>query len=461
MKREVAARLGRRVVRDPVLSAVRACAEETGVPVRLVGGLVRDAALGRAASDVDLAAGPGCARLVSALADRFSRRPFRFRKRGVTTWRIVLDGRDVDVVDVGRRGFARDLARRDFTVNAVAFDPLSGRLEDPLHGLADLRRGLLRAPGAATFRDDPVRALRAARFLATFPGWRLHRETEAGARAVARALRRASAERIRDELQALLLAPDPRAGLRALLDLGLLPAVLPEMVPTVGCAAGPDRPDVFLHTADALAAATRARAPSEEDRAVLRWALLLHDISKPESLSFREDGRPTFYGHEVAGAERAQAVLRRLRHPRARIRRVQRLVALHLRPGHLADAGCPPRGLRRLVREAGEDLPLLLAHADADVRGSGGPPDLPRRRRLARTLTGLREQGARVRAAAVPLLRGEDVMRVLHLEPGPEVGRVLREATEARDAGEISSREQALRWLAGRASPPLPRGRPP
>ncbi len=445
-----------------MLRAVRACSLETGVPVRLVGGLVRDAALRRGAQDVDLAAGPGCSRFVSALADRFGRRAFRFRKRGVTTWRIVLDGREVDVVDVGKRGFACDLARRDFTVNAVAFDPVSGKVEDPLRGMADLRRGLLRAPGSATFRDDPVRALRAARFLAAFPGWRLHRETASAAKAAGRALRRASPERIRDELHALLHAKDPRRGLRALLDLGLLSAVLPEMEPTVGCAAGPDRPDVFLHTADALAALSDPGGASSEDRAVLRWALLLHDVSKPETLEMRSDGRPTFHGHELLGAERAATILRRLRHPRARIRRVKRLIALHLRPGHLAEAGRPPRGVRRLVRDAGEELPLLLAHAEADVRGSGGPPDPARRRRLASALADLRAQGDRMRAvAAAPLLGGEDVMRVLGIGPGPEVGRVLREAMEASDAGELSSRAQALRWLADRASSAAPRPSPP
>ncbi|HEX5043077.1 MAG TPA: HD domain-containing protein [Candidatus Polarisedimenticolaceae bacterium] len=434
------------MARDPVLRAVRESARETAVPVRLVGGLVRDAALGRAAHDVDLAAGPGCARFVAALAARFGRRPFRFRKRGVITWRIVLDGREVDVVDVGRRGFARDLARRDFTLNAVAFDPLSGLLEDPLRGLADLRRGLLRAPRpATTFRDDPVRALRAARFLAAFPGWRLHRETAAGAAAAARALRRASPERIRDELQALLLARDPRAGLRALLGLGLLPSVLPEMVATVGCAAGPGRPDVFLHTADALGSSPRLPG---EDGAVLRWALLLHDVSKPETLELRDDGRPTFHGHEVLGAERAEAVLRRLKHPRARVRRVKRLIALHLRPGHLADAGCPPRGVRRLVADAGEDLPLLLAHAEADVQGTGGPPDRARRARLRRTLSILRAHGARAAdLAATPLLGGEDVMRVLQIGPGPAVGRALAELAELRDAGTLRSRDEALAWL--------------
>ena len=110
------------------------------------------------------------------------------------------------------------------------------------------------------------------------------------------------------------------------------------------------------------------------------------------------------------------------------------------------------RGVRRLVREIGEDLPLLLAHAKADVQGSGGPPDLPRRRRLARALAELGAQGARSRAAAgVPLLGGEDVMRILGIGPGPEVGRVLREAVEAADSGALVTRAQALRWLEERA----------
>jgi poly(A) polymerase len=427
---------------------VRDCARTTGVPVRLVGGLVRDAALGRAAVDIDLAAGPSCARFVTALADRFGRRAFHFRKRGVTTWRIVLDGREVDVVDVGRRGFARDLARRDFTVNAVAFDPVSGTVEDPLHGLRDLGRGLLRTPRPDAFRSDPVRALRAARFLGQLSGSRLHREAAAAARAEARALGRASPERIRDELHTLLLSRDPRTGLLALLRLGLLPAVLPEMVETVGCAAGAGRPDVFRHTADTLAAATTVRLPSEEDRAVLRWALLLHDIAKPETLSARPDGRPTFHGHEVLGAARAEAVLRRLRHPRARIRRVKHLIALHLRPGHLADAASPARGIRRLVREAGGDLPLLLAHADADRRGSGGPRDLPRQRRLSAVLASLAAHAETLRGHKDrPLLSGHDVMQALGMGPGPEVGTWLASVEEAALSGEIRSRAQALEWL--------------
>jgi putative nucleotidyltransferase with HDIG domain len=220
------------------------------------------------------------------------------------------------------------------------------------------------------------------------------------------------------------------------------------MADTIGCAAGAGRPDVFRHTADALAAARGVRLRSEEDRAVLRWALLLHDVAKPETLAVRGDGRPTFHGHEVLGAARAEAALRRLRHPRARIRRVKHLVALHLRPGHLADAGAPARGLRRLVRDAGRDLPLLLAHAEADLRGSGGPPDRPRRRRLRAVLAALAEAGARAEASGKPLLRGEDVMRALSIGPGPAVGAWLRAVEEAALAGEIASREEALAWLS-------------
>ena len=275
---------------------------------------MRDAALGRRAADVDVAAGPRCARFVSALAARFGRRAFRFRKRGVTTWRIVLDGREVDVVDVGRRGFARDLARRDFTVNAVAFDPVAGEVEDP----SAAARPPARAAARSRAQDVPRRSRACAPRralpgrlpgLAAAPGQRRRRHGRGacpGPRFRGTDPRRAAGAAARPR-------PPPRPA---------RPPAPPS--PSLGPSGarshdrlrgGPPSPRRLLASGDVLAAATRAPIATEEERAVLRWALLLHDVSKPETLQVRADGRPTFHGHEVLGALRAEAVLRRLKTP--------------------------------------------------------------------------------------------------------------------------------------------------
>lgn len=452
---QVEARLRYRAARDPVLREIRDAATDSGVAVWLVGGYVRDAALARAASDVDLAAGRGADRLARALRAAWRTRGFRVRKRGVTTWRFRIGDRDIDLVDAGHRGLQRDLLRRELTVNAIAFDLLGGRLCDPLGGLKDLRAGKLRAPREGVFREDPVRALRVARFLAQFPEMRLSPGTRLEAAAVVRRLPRESAERVRDELNRLLVASAPRRGIETIRRLGALGTVLPELVPLESCTAGRDRPDVWRHTLDALDLSVRpARLPGGRsiDEAgsalVLRWAILLHDIAKPETLKAGPDGRPTFHGHEVLGARRADALLRRLRQSRDLRRRVKRLVLFHLRPHHLSDAGAPPRGMRRLVREADHDLPLLLLHAACDARASGAPDARRRWTRLRRVLLELQALGERRRQRPLPtLLDGRDVMAALGIEPGPEVGAALDAIREAQEQGEIRTRREALASL--------------
>jgi poly(A) polymerase len=449
-------RLRRRVSRDRLLSGLRNAAESVGAELYLVGGYVRDAAFGRVTADIDLVAGHGCAALVRTLRSRWKTRGHRFRKRGVTTWRLRAPGHHlVDLVDASRRGLERDLLRRELTINAIAFDLREGVLFDPLRGCVDLRAGRLRPPSENAFQGDPLRALRLCRFMAQLPEFRPTAATRRSAAAVAMRLRRAPVERVRQELDKLLLGRDPRRGLTALNELGLRRAVLPELEATERCVAGRGGPDVWTHTIDAIEPGVRSpRLPgaravrAEADRLVLFWALLLHDISKPETLATADDGRPTFHGHEVLGERRSDALLRRLRSPAAQRRRVCRLVRQHLRPGHLADAGAPSRGLRRLVRDAQDDLPLLVLHAACDARASGSPDAVSRWRRLGRVLRSLLALQAQTRRLPLPrLIDGRDVMRVLGLPPGPRVGRLLDRVRHGQEEGAISTRRQALALL--------------
>jgi poly(A) polymerase len=274
---------------------------------------------------------------------------------------------------------------------------------------------------------------------------------------VARSLGRATPERLGQELDKLLIASRPRLGLDSLEGMGLRTSVLPELDAAVECVAGRQRPDVWTHTIDAVGMAAQAathRLPgsrflvSTDDRRVVRWALLLHDISKPETLEIAPDGRPTFHGHEILGEDRADALLRRLHLPAAIRRRVTRLIRLHLRPGHLADAGGPVRGLRRLVRDADDDLPLLAIHAAADARASGSPDARtrwPRLRAVLYDLLGMWE--SRTATPIQSLINGRDVMRVLGLKPGPEIGQALDCVADAQEDGTVRTRRQALAFL--------------
>jgi poly(A) polymerase len=403
--------------------------------------------------DIDLVAGLGAARLVRALAARWGTQGYRFRRRGVTTWRFKARGAGVDIVDASRRGLDADLRRRELTINAVAYDPVGRRLHDPLRGLSDLRRRQLRAPAEDVFTDDPVRVLRLARFLAELPEFGPTRTTERWARAAAPRLRRAAAERLRDELDKLLIAPAAARGLEFLTRLGAREALLPELAPLAGCVAGADRPDVWSHTVEAvrfsqislpgLHASRWLRAPSS--RRLLRWALLLHDIAKPATFDVRPDGRPSFHGHETLGARQADRLLRRLRQPRAMRGRVGRLIRLHLRPSQLAESGATPRGCRRLVRDAGEDLPLLVLHAACDALASGSPDARVRWPPLRRTLKQLLLLDSKAtQLVSPPLLDGHDLMDTLNLPPSPTIGHLLLALREAQQLGEIATRDAAL-----------------
>jgi len=450
---ELAAFLSRRVARDPLAREIRDIARSTGVPVWLVGGFVRDAALGRRGRDLDFSAGPGTARFIAAMDCGLEARGFRFHKRGVTTWRFHARGRQVDVVDCGRRGIREDLARRELTINAIAFDLANESIFDPLRGLTDLRARRLRLPRPGVIGEDPLRALRAARFLAELPDFALDDAVRVEARRMPGRLRRAAVERVREELDKLLAAAAPQRGLEELQRLGLLDSLLPELKPLRGCAAGRDRPDVWTHTLDCLAVSARPfRLPASHvvkdglSRRVLRWALLLHDVSKPETLRLDTDGAVSFHGHEVQGAKRASELLGRLRLPRAERKRIERLVLNHLRPGHLADAGMPPRGVRRLARDSGDDLRLLVLHAACDARASGGPADPGRWRRLRATLERLLELARKRERKPLPrLVDGDLLIETLGLAPGPRIGRVLREVRDAQEAGDVATREEALK----------------
>jgi putative nucleotidyltransferase with HDIG domain len=448
----------------------------------LVGGAVRDALLGGAPRELDLAAPSGALELGRALAARAGAAFVALDEvRGVG--RVIGPVR-VDIADFRAPTLEGDLAARDFTVNALAA-PLaalaaSGRapVTDPTGGLADLAAGRVRlcAPGALA--DDPVRILRAAR-LAVRPGWRLDDGVMPAARAAAPALAGVAAERVRDELARLLDGPAAGRGLRLLDALGALDVLLPESRAMRATPQPlPHHFDVWEHSLRAVEAADRLVAEAarvsdwggevaarfREDlgdgltrAAMLRLAALLHDVAKPETRA-EVDDRVRFIGHDVAGAARVAGIGERWRLSRRAIAVLERLVRHHLRPMHLALAGPITRRARhRFFRDLGEDAPDLLLLALADAAGLRGDDPLAvwageGGRVLRQLMAGAAEE--RALAAAPPLVTGDDVMAAFALAPGREVGRLLARAREAQALGLVATREEALALLA-RGGPSL------
>ena len=451
-----------------------AAAAGGGAPAWLVGGAVRDALLGRPDADIDLAVPRGALALAERVAARLGATAVVLdAERGAA--RVAGPAVRVDINDLRAPTLEADLAARDFTVNALAVpvDRLlaAGRapLVDPTGGVADLRAGRLRPAGPGVLTDDPLRTLRAVRLEATL-GLRLTPAAARAVRAAAPRLARVSAERVRDELVALLgLAATGRA-LRRADALGLLAIVLPEIGPMRATAQpAPHRFDVLEHSLRALTAADRlvarlgALGPWADliathlaeplgggvtRREALKLAALLHDVAKPETRAVI-DGRIRFFGHDGLGAERVRAVGERLRLPANATRIVETLIRHHLRPMHLEQAGQVTRRARyRFFRDLGDesrDL-LLLTLADAAAVRGLSPFAVWRRSSLVRELMAGWQEDREARAVPA-LLRGEDVMGAFGLAPGPAVGQLLARAREAQDTGLVMTREQALAHL--------------
>ncbi len=408
---------------------------EAGRQCWLVGGAVRDLHLGRPLADLDIAtdARPDeVAKLFRTVIPTGARHGtvtvmFRGATFEVTTFRTeegYSDGRHPDRVSFAP-SILDDLARRDFTINAMAWDLTNDRLEDPHAGRADLAARTIRAIGNPDerFREDGLRPLRACRFAA-----QLGFVVEPGTRAaIPRALdvaARVSAERVRDELVKILGAPRPSDGLGLMQETGLLRILVPELAACDGVAQGD------LHCWDVLAHSFASCDAAPRGDLVLRLAALLHDIGKPPALGTGSGGRPTFHGHEQRSRELAGALLERLRFPSVLIRDVAHLVGEHMfnYTEEWSDAA-----VRRLVARVGEGyIDALIALRRADQAGmcpgnaDGYPAGLAR---FAEHVRAVRE-GSRALTVRELAVDGTDVMERLGIPAGPAVGRVLAELLE-------------------------------
>jgi poly(A) polymerase len=432
--------------------------EGAGRSLYLVGGVVRDAVLNRLdpGDDLDLttdARPDEIKRLVAPGADAVWSVGERFgtigcskggRRYEITTHRAEAyspDSRKPHVVFAD--AVEADLSRRDFTVNAMALRLPDMVLVDPFDGIGDLGASRLRTPLAPTesFGDDPLRMLRAARFVAGF-GLRPEADLVAAVESMRDRLAIVSAERIRDELDRLVVVERPGEGLWFLVRTGLAEEFLPEL-PAMALEQDPvhRHKDVLAHT---IAVVEKTRP----DR-ILRLAALFHDVGKPKTRSFGPGG-VSFHHHEVVGARMTADRMRALRYPNSDVEAVSRLVELHLR-FHTFRMGWTDAAVRRYVRDAGPLLDRLneLTRCDCTTRNEAKARELARRMdKLEARIAALRQKAEL--AAIRPDLDGRQVMEQLGLRPGPSVGRALSFLLELRleegPLGEEEARRRLDAW---------------
>lgn len=454
---------------NPELGELAGRFAAAGHEIALVGGSVRDALLAGDPGDLDLAVSSHPQQtmaLITGWADAIWDVGIAFGTIGarkgervfeLTTYRSDAYDRTSRKPEV-RFGtsLSEDLRRRDFTMNSMAVRLPGREFVDPHDGLDDLAAMVLRTPAtpAESFSDDPLRMMRACRFASQL-GARVAPDVVSAMTEMAGRIEIVSAERVRDELTKLLLGPYPRRGLELMVDCGLADHVLPEL-PALRLEIDEHHrhKDVYEHSLTVLEQAIeleQSHVPQLAPDLVLRLAALLHDVGKPRTRRFQEDGRVSFHHHEVVGAKLVRRRLTALRFSRAVVDQVSDLVALHLRFHGYSGGEWTDSAVRRYVRDAGPELVRLhkLTRADCTTRNARKAAAL--RRTYDNLEARIAELGQAEELASVrPELDGNEIMAILQLPPGPAVGRAYKFLLERRlDRGPVSAeqaRAELLEW---------------
>jgi putative nucleotidyltransferase with HDIG domain len=448
---------------QPIFKELSTLVKKTGVEAYVIGGYVRDIFLGRPSKDLDI--------LVIGQGIPFAEEVGKQLKCKVSVFKnfgtAMLRYQDLEIEFVGARKesyrsdsrkpivengtLADDQLRRDFTINALAIslnEESFGELLDPFGGLADLEQKLIRTPQnpLETFSDDPLRMMRAIRFASQL-NFGIDEEALSAIKTLVERMRIVSQERITDELNKIISSPTPSIGFNYLFDTGLLQLIFPQMAALQGVETinGKSHKDNFYHTLQVLDNITE-----HTDDLWLRWAAILHDIAKPPTKRFDPKHGWTFHGHEDKGARMVPKLFAQLKLPQNdKMKFVQKLVQLHLRPIVLAQEQVTDSAVRRLLVDAGEDIDALMLLCHADVTTKNEYKLKKYRNNFEQVKLKLKDVEERDSLRNwQPPVSGSDIMDTFNLKEGKEVGVLKNQIREAILEGEIrNSREEALIYM--------------
>lgn len=450
-------------IQHPVFKVVSQIISEKGLEAYVIGGFVRDLLLERPSKDIDIVVvGDGLALAEEAAKILRVKKVSLFKNFGTAQFNY----KDLDIEFVGARkesyqedsrkpaievgSLSDDQKRRDFTINALAIDlrkETFGQLIDPFDGLADLEKGILKTPldPNTTYSDDPLRMMRAIRF-ATQLNFQIERASLEAILANASRLQIISQERIMDELNKIILSDCPSRGFELLLSTKLLHEFFPEMVALCGVETrnGKAHKDNFYHTLEVL-----DNISENTTNLWLRWAAILHDIAKPPTKRFDEVVGWTFHGHEDLGARMVPKLFKRMRLPLDnKMKYVQQLVRLHLRPIALVKGHVTDSAIRRLLFEAGDDIEDLMLLCNADITSKNEFKVKKYKKNFEIVSQKLKDVEAKDHVRNFqPPVSGELIMETFNLTPCAEIGIIKTRIKEAILEGEIVNELEAAKKL--------------
>lgn len=444
-------------------------ADELGVECYVVGGYVRDIFLERPSNDIDVVVVGSGIQVASALKQRLGKKAHLSVFRNFGTAQVKFRDTEVEFVGARKESYSHDSRkpmvedgtleddqnRRDFTINAMAIclnADRFGELVDPFYGIEDLEDGIIRTPldPDITFSDDPLRMLRCIRF-ATQLRFLIDEETFDALERNAERIKIVSGERIKDELNKIMMTPTPSRGFVDLYRCGLLQIILPELtaLDIVETKEGRAHKNNFYHTLEVL-----DNICKKTDNLWLRWAALMHDIGKPRCKRWDAATGWTFHNHNFIGAKMVPQVFRRLSLPLdMKMKYVQKLVDMHMRPIVIADEVVTDSAVRRLMNDAGDDIDDLITLCEADItsKNEGRKKMFLENFRMVREkLTDLKEKD--YKRLLQPVIDGNEIMEMFNLKPSREVGELKKYLKDAvLDNRVENEREPLMKLLVEKA----------